>query len=88
MNIETIWHLIRQERTRQHEQWTGPHRWGAGDCSSTETDHIVKVAVLTEECGEVARAVLDENTEDLVTELVQTAAVAVAWLEALPEHYA
>ena len=88
MNIETIWHLIRQERTRQHEQWTGPHRAWAGINPSAEIEHIVQVAVLTEECGEVARAVLDENTEDLVTELVQTAAVAVAWLEALPEHYA
>ena len=39
--------------------------------------------VLTEECGEVARAVLDLNDDQLRTELIQVAAVAVAWLEAL-----
>jgi NTP pyrophosphatase (non-canonical NTP hydrolase) len=38
--------------------------------------------VLAEECGEVARAALD-GTIDLKDELVQVAAVAVAWLEGL-----
>ena len=44
---------------------------------------IVKTAVLSEECGEVARAVLDNDIDQLRTELIQVAAVAVAWLEAL-----
>ena len=39
--------------------------------------------VLAEECGEVARAVLDLDADATRTELVQVAAVAVAWLEAL-----
>jgi NTP pyrophosphatase (non-canonical NTP hydrolase) len=39
--------------------------------------------VLAEECGEVSRAVLDRDADALRLELVQVAAVAVAWLEAL-----
>lgn len=55
-------------------------------------DPGVKLAILTEEVGEVAkevyeRSVFDSDDEDpdtkLRTELVQVAAVAVAWLEAL-----
>jgi len=37
----------------------------------------------SEECGEAARAVLDTDIDQLRTELIQVAAVAVAWLEAL-----
>lgn len=44
----------------------------------------VALAVLTEEVGEVARALLDcESPERLRAELVQVAAVAVAWAEAI-----
>jgi len=78
-----IFDAITAERERQHDQWHRPHRWGEGDCSSALVDDTVKAAVLAEECGEVARAVLDENPDDLRRELVQVAAVAIAWLEAL-----
>jgi NTP pyrophosphatase (non-canonical NTP hydrolase) len=44
----------------------------------------VKAAVLAEECGEVARAVLEVDMRGLRDELVQVAAVAVAWLEGMP----
>jgi NTP pyrophosphatase (non-canonical NTP hydrolase) len=45
---------------------------------------MVKVAVLTEECGEVARAALDHGySRQLRTELVQVAAVAVAIIEGM-----
>lgn len=72
--------LIDQERERQAEKWQ-VHDWGYGDCSSSEVPAIVKAAVLGEECGEVARAVLDLDDVALLAELVQVAAVAVAWLE-------
>jgi NTP pyrophosphatase (non-canonical NTP hydrolase) len=39
--------------------------------------------VLAEECGEVARAVLDKDDDALRTELAQVAAICLAWLEAL-----
>ena len=57
-------------------------------------DHALKMAVLMEEVGEVAkevyeRSVYEVEEEDpnakLRTELVQVAAVAVAWLEALEQ---
>jgi len=39
--------------------------------------------VLAEECGEVSRAVLEKDADGLRSELVQVAAVAVAWLEGI-----
>ena len=78
-----IYAAIDVERARQFAKWDGPHDWGHGDCSSPAVADIVKTAVLSEECGEVARAVLDTDIDQLRTELIQVAAVAVAWLEAL-----
>lgn len=77
----TIFAEIEKERARQQLQWTRYHSWGYGDCSSSEVEDIVKAAVLTEECGEVARTVLEGKRKCLRKELVQVAAVAVAWLE-------
>ena len=74
---------VRKERGRQEAQWGEPHPWGIGDCSNPDMEDYVKAMVLTEECGEVNRAVLDKNPLQLRRELVQVAAVAVAWLEAL-----
>jgi hypothetical protein len=76
-----VFAAITDERERQAAKWGGPHDWGHGDCSSPDVADIVKAAVLCEEAGEVARAVLDGR--GLRDELVQVAAVAVAWLEAL-----
>ena len=75
---------VSAERERQGIKWARPHEWGYGDCSSDGVASIVKSAVLAEECGEVARAVLDRDDEALRRELVQVAAVAVAWLESMP----
>ena len=82
MTRDQIWAVIVAERERQAAKWGGDHAWGHGDCSSTGVDDAVKAAVLAEECGEVARAALD-GAMDLSEELVQVAAVAVAWLESL-----
>ena len=78
-----VYKLIDAERVRQAAKWSAPGYWGSGDCSSGGIRDIVKVGVLTEEVGEVARAVLDRKPGDLRNELVQVAAVAVAWLEGL-----
>jgi hypothetical protein len=83
MKRSDIWREIKAERERQSQQWGAEHAWGAGDCSSALVEPIVKAAVLNEECGEVARAVLDRDEDALVNELIQVAAVAVAWLESL-----
>ena len=82
MTRDQIWAEILAERARQAAKWEGEHDWGIGDCSSDLVSASVKAAVLAEECGEVAREALD-GTLGLKDELVQVAAVAVAWLEAL-----
>jgi NTP pyrophosphatase (non-canonical NTP hydrolase) len=79
---DEIFAAVIAERGRQAEKWGDEHDWGIGDCSSDLVSPAVKAAVLAEECGEVARAALD-GTVDLKDELVQVAAVAVAWLEGL-----
>jgi hypothetical protein len=76
VNRARIADLIRAERGRQE------NRHPAATCLHPIGD-AVKVAVLLEEVGEVARAVLDGDLDTLTDELVQVAAVAVAWLEAL-----
>ena len=45
--------------------------------------NTLKLTVLAEEFGEVARAILEENFSNLKEELVQVAAVTVAWLESI-----
>lgn len=86
MTSAEAFRLILAERARQQRMWGGEHSWGAGDCSSDGVAVTVKVAVLAEEVGEVARVVLDgpAKSSALREELVQVAAVALAWLEGLP----
>ena len=83
MKRPDIFAAIDAERDRQANKWSGPHAWGRGDCSSPAVRDSTKSMVLTEECGEVARAVLDLDVDATRAELIQVAAVAVAWLEAL-----
>lgn len=80
---QDVYAAIDAERERQVAKWAEPHQWGIGDCSSAHVPATVKSVVLTEECGEVARAVLDKDHQQLTTELIQVAAVAVAWLEGI-----
>ena len=80
---EDIYAFIDAERARQSAKWEQPHTWGQGDASSPGVAPMTKVGVLTEELGEVARAVLELDDEQLRTELIQFAAVAVAWLEGM-----
>ncbi len=83
MNRHDVYELVDAERARQDAKWAGDHAWGNGSCQSTAVAPIVKAAVLTEECGEVARAVLDRDGPGLQEELVQVAAVSIAWLESM-----
>jgi len=86
LQLAKIFTAIRAERLRQEKLH------GTGTCASPLIEHSHKLAVLTEEVGEVAKEVLDltnfeSEAEDpegnLRTELIQVAAVAVAWLESL-----
>ena len=85
MRPDTIWGAILTERYRQNELKA------AGKIMATCADPIdetVKLAALTEEVGEAARAVMARGgwsgeADNLREELVQVAAICVAWLEAL-----
>lgn len=67
---------IEHERARQNAKF--PNDWPTW----RDTDGI-KLAVLTKEIGEVAKAILEKDNRGLYMELVQVAAVAVKWLEAI-----
>lgn len=70
------------ERDRQ-EQLKHAGRF-AHTCSDVELDELERFAILVEEIGEVARALNDDQGRArLRAELVQVAAVAVAWIEGL-----
>jgi NTP pyrophosphatase (non-canonical NTP hydrolase) len=62
--------LIVDERYRQDQKWGeqnhDDNRW---------------LAIFTEELGEIARALLEENEEEADNEIVQAAAVLAAWQE-------
>lgn len=73
-----IFQEIIDERIRQDRKW--------GDQSYNSP--MVWTAVLGEEFGEVAKAAIeyrfrDASIDDLHKELIQVAAVAVAWVEAI-----
>lgn len=61
MTREAIFATITAERARQQAKWGGKHDWGHGDCSGSGVLLTVKLAVLAEEFGEVARAVLERD---------------------------
>lgn len=50
---------------------------------ATPVTNLMRYPILAEEVGEVARAMNDGDDENMKEELVQVAALAVAWLEAL-----
>jgi NTP pyrophosphatase (non-canonical NTP hydrolase) len=63
---------IINERKSQDEKWG----------SQRDLDPLLWNAILGEEVGEVSKAIL-ENDEGLYDELIQVAAVAAAWAEAI-----
>lgn len=76
-----VYELVRAERERQEtHRRDGRLRYVA---SMPDCPPDLALAALMEEVGEVARAYHDGMEDDLRDELVQVAAVAVAWLEGL-----
>ena len=84
--ITRAFNHVRTERLRQVAKWGG--REGDGVENPSQSNYV-RLRVLAEEFGEVAEAMgrpEDGNGKrDLFTELVQVAAVAVAWIEALED---
>lgn len=70
---DAIVEAVLAERQRQREKF--------GDDQFRLNSPAVNLAILCEECGEVAQAVLKAQWEQLELELVQVAAVCFAWLE-------
>ncbi len=70
---EQVYALITAERTRQDAKWG----------SNRDLHPYLWLTILTEEVGEVARAALGNDPDNLRDELVQVAAVAIAQLEAM-----
>lgn len=74
-----IWEEIRIERDRQDKKWGVAH--------SRDHTHLYWLAILVEEVGEVGKAIWEraskrvEGTQSIKKELIQCAAVIVAWLE-------
>lgn len=71
------------ERERQEELFrSGKHRFS---CADGNESNLVKLPVLVEEIGEVAKAVYGRNAVNLNDELTQVAAVCIAWIESLED---
>lgn len=72
MKRDNIFALINIERDRQDGKWG----------SQRDHDPLFWYAILAEEAGEVANALLERKSPvELLSEIVQVAAVAVCWAE-------
>ena len=69
MDRKFIFDLIDRECDRQKEKWGKQTHF-----------HFVWSAILLEEVGEVAKAILEKDWHQMRAELIQCAAVIVSWL--------
>ncbi|MGC4107907.1 MAG: hypothetical protein QM753_16410 [Thermomicrobiales bacterium] len=75
MDMQDVLHEVAGERARQDARW-----------GEQNQEDLVWGAILGEEVGEVSRAILDDRAGkggNLRDELLQVAAVAVAWVECI-----
>lgn len=85
--MKRVIHKITKERHRQESMIQSGKIFG--DVKDPEEPEPLKLTILAEEFGEVANAVLESDRsnrssrEHMLTELIQVAAVACAWAEAL-----
>lgn len=78
---------VDKERERQEQIAVDRRAEGVDWHSCADVDmpggDTMRLTVLAEEFGEIANALLENDTENLYTEIIQTAAVAVAWAESI-----
>ncbi len=74
-SVQGILHAIYAERRRQDR------KWGTIEERATKLDNWGWLAILMEEVGEIAKAMLEHNPAQMRTEIVHAAAVCFAWLE-------
>jgi NTP pyrophosphatase (non-canonical NTP hydrolase) len=83
-----IWEEVQAERERAHA------KHGDTSMEALPVDDLTRLTVLTEEVGEVARCFNEArhrpplDAAALREELIQVAAMAGAWADALPTHSA
>lgn len=70
--LEKFFILVTEERTRQDQKW-GP--------LPRNLPWKTWLAILLEEVGEVAKALLEHDDVELSKECIQCAAVIAAWME-------
>ena len=76
MNKDDIIALILKERQKQDEKW------------GEQTHDVYKwLAILGEEVGEANKAALEDSRSDLISELIQIGAVAVAMIESFKRNH-
>ena len=71
--FEIIMDFVAAERRTQDKKWGSQH-----DLTTSTW-----ACILMEEVGEAAEAILEDNPMGLFTEIIQIAAVAVAWAESI-----
>ena len=75
MKQSQILNLIKKERERQDKKW------------GIQNHNIFKwLAILGEEVGEVNKSALENNYQEVISELVQIGAVTVAMIESLERN--
>ena len=75
MKQSQILNLIKKERERQDMKW------------GIQNHNIFKwLAILGEEVGEVNKSALENNYQEVISELVQIGAVTVAMIESLERN--
>lgn len=77
MNRFEIYSMINKERDRQDEKHPN---------QNLDTFIYMGCQILGEEVGEVNKAWLEQDSNNLVEELVQVAAVCVRWLELIEKE--
>jgi NTP pyrophosphatase (non-canonical NTP hydrolase) len=75
MTFNEVIELVKEERELQD------NKWGRGNGILWSSSSAAKLTVLAEEFGEVARAILEVDPENLRDELIDVAATCFAWLE-------
>ncbi len=71
------WERIKAWEKHGHEDY---------DMESVGWQHYLRLPVLVEEVGEVGKAIIEEGPEELRKELVQVAAMAAAWIDAIDQR--
>ncbi len=71
------------DRTRIHdmiinEEYKQEEKWG-----EQNHDNYYWICILTEEIGEIAKALIENQNEDMEKEIIQTAAVCVSWVDCI-----